>query len=108
RDDEQFAQAAEARAAQMQEQARANGSDAAALEGQAREQFRMAGQAYEAAAGKVLPGPERADWLWRAGDRYLKARALDRAVEVFAQFTQLESVADAARTAEAWYLIGQI
>ena len=71
-------------------------------------QFLIAARAYDRAASKVAPGPDQAQWLWRAADRYLKARQQQAALDVLTKMTQLEGVLAGENIADAWFQLASI
>lgn len=107
KDDELQAQSADSAAQELVEREKQTPGDAALGE-QARGQFLIAARAYERAAGKVSPGPEQAQWLWRAADRYLKARQQQAALDVLTRMTQLEGVLADENIADAWFQLASL
>lgn len=108
RDDDLLAQSADASAQTLLDQAKQNPIEAGQLQEQARGQYLTAARAYERAAGKVSPGPEQAQWLWRSADRYLKAQQQQAALDVLTRMTQLETQLSPENIVEAWYQIAGI
>ncbi len=107
RDDEQAAQTADAAALDALDKAKTTPDRSAALEDEARTQFKQAAEAYERAAGKVAPGPEKAKWLWSSADRFLKAQQLTKARDVLGALTQMEGVLSEESLAEAWFKVAE-
>jgi hypothetical protein len=103
RDDDLLAQSADAAAQSLVEQAKQAPGQSAALLDQSRGQYLVAARAYERAAGKVAPGPDQAQWLWKSADRYLKAQQQQAALDVLTRMTQLEGVLGDENIAEAWF-----
>lgn len=108
RDDDLLAQSADASAQALLDQAKQTPADASQLQEQARGQYLTAARAYERAAGKVSPGPDQAQWLWRSADRYLKAQQQQAALDVLTRMTQLETQLSPENIVEAWYQIAGI
>jgi tetratricopeptide (TPR) repeat protein len=108
RDDDMAAQAADAAAQGFVDQSKLPGVDVAALMEQARSQYLIAARAYERAAGKVAPGADQAQWLWKSADRYLKAQQQQAALDVLTRMTQLEGVLGEENIAEAWFQAASI
>jgi tetratricopeptide (TPR) repeat protein len=71
----------------------------------ARTLFQEAGAAYEAAAAAVPGQPEKADWLWRAGQAYWLAQAPAQVIAVFDKFVQMQPPPE--KCSEAWYRLGE-
>jgi hypothetical protein len=108
RDDDLSAQAADTAAQALVEQAKQSPGQSAPLLDQSRGQYLIAARAYERAAGKVAPGPDQAQWLWKSADRYLKAQQQQAALDVLTRMTQLEGVLGEENIAEAWFQVGSI
>jgi tetratricopeptide (TPR) repeat protein len=84
----------------------ANPEESARCLAQAHAQQTEAGRAYEAIAAGAATAGERADALWQAADRYIKAGQEERGLAVLDGLTALD-VAD-VRRAEAYLLMGAV
>ncbi|MBY0525022.1 MAG: tetratricopeptide repeat protein [Gemmataceae bacterium] len=86
-------------------QTQLNEDSAKRSEDEARQRYRQAGIAFEAAASLATNPNEQAEWLWRAIGDYLEGRDHARAVHVLDRYVQLPIPLE--RQGRAWHALGE-